>query len=67
MARWIDGERVSQAKSVGEQRWSTQDCNFSEGVQQIDDNDLQRWWTYWKAREESVEALQSGDDEQVRW
>ena len=67
MARWTDGERVSQVKSVGEQRWSPQKCSFGEDVQQIGDNDLQRWWTYCKAREESIEALESGDDEQDRW
>ena len=50
MASWIDGERVSPVKSVGEQRWSTQDSSFGEDVQQIGDKDLQRWWTYCEAR-----------------
>ena len=41
-------------------------ADFGEPIQQIDDNDLQRWRVYCKAREESVEALESGD-EQNRW
>ena len=42
-------------------------ADFGEPVQQIGDNDLQRWWVYYKVREESVEPLESGDDEQNRW
>ena len=67
MERWIDSEGVSPVKSVGEQRWRTQDCSLGEDVQQIGDNNLQRWWTYCKVRGESVEALESGDNKQNRW
>ena len=42
-------------------------ADFGEAVQQIGDNDLQRWWTHSKKKGEAVEALESGDDEQDRW
>ena len=42
-------------------------ADFGEAVQQIGDNDLQRWWAHNKKKEEAVGALESGDDEQDRW
>ena len=42
-------------------------ADFGEAVEQIGDNDLQRWWTHSKKKGEAVEALESGDDDQNRW